>query len=244
MLYLTHPRANEGTGLVFTYPYARPAVTADALLFTIIENSLQLLLIRRQSDPFGGCWALPGGFCQENEELGVTALRELAEETGVRDVWMEQLYTFGQPGRDPRGWVISVAYFALVSSDRLTPRGADDAAEARWLPVDHLPPLAFDHDQMVAYALYRLRTKIEYSSVGFQLLTQEFTLPALQRVYEAVLGKEIDKRNFRKKVLESGAVRPTGRTLLTGRSGVQPQLYEFTGRPFEFELPRRNGRHD
>jgi 8-oxo-dGTP diphosphatase len=228
----------------YTYDHARPAVTADALLFTIIENHLHLLLIKRDHEPFAGCWALPGGFCQENEEPGDTALRELAEETGVRDVWMEQLYTFGQPGRDPRGWVISVAYFALVASDRLSPRGADDAAEARWWSVDELPALAFDHSQMVAYALWRLRSKIEYSNVGFQLLAREFTLPALQRVYEAVLGNEIDKRNFRKKVLESGAVRPTGRTLLTGRSGVQPQLYEFTGRPFEFELPRRNGRSD
>ncbi|GAC1395113.1 MAG: NUDIX domain-containing protein [Chloroflexota bacterium] len=225
-----------------TYENARPAVTADALLFTIIHGRLHLLLIRRHSDPYGGCWALPGGFCQENEEPGSTALRALAEETGVRDVWMEQLFTFGQPGRDPRGWVISVAFFALVASERLSPHAQDDERQARWWSVDELPPLAFDHSQMVAYALFRLRTKIEYSNVGFQLLPREFTLPALQRVYEAVLGNPIDKRNFRKKVLESGAVRPTGRTLLTGRSGVQPQLYEYTGQHFEFERPRRNGR--
>jgi len=180
-----------------------------------------------------------GGFASRIPSNGDELKRQAFVVEQVAPIRVKDMSTNSLPLKAIGG---AVAFFALVASERLSPHAQDDERQARWWSVDELPPLAFDHSQMVAYALFRLRTKIEYSNVGFQLLPREFTLPALQRVYEAVLGNPIDKRNFRKKVLESGAVRPTGRTLLTGRSGVQPQLYEYTGQHFEFERPRRNGR--
>jgi 8-oxo-dGTP diphosphatase len=211
----------------YTYPYPRPALTGDAVVFTIIEDRLRVLLIQRKSDPFKGCWALPGGFCEENEPAAEAIRRELEEETGVRDIWLEQLRTFDAPGRDPRGWVVSVAHFALIDSSRVRLAGADDAADARWWPVDALPALAFDHQDIVRYALQRLRSKLRWANIGSQLLPARFTMAALQQVHEAVLGDKLDKRNFHKRMLESGAIRDTGATLMTGKRGPQPRLYEF-----------------
>ena len=190
--------------------YPRPSVTADVIIFTLRANDLQVLLIKRGHPPFEGMWAIPGGFVDIAESLEDAALRELEEEAGVRDVYLEQLYTFGDPGRDPRGRTITVAYFALVTATAIHPRAGDDAAEARWWSVYDLPPLAFDHADILAYALQRLRYKLEYTAVGFELLPDTFTLSELQAAYEIVLGETLDKRNFRRKILSAGIIEGIG----------------------------------
>ena len=181
--------------------YARPSVTADVIIFTLCNNDLQVLLVERKYSPFEGMWAIPGGFVDIDEALEEAALRELEEETGVRDVYLEQLYTFGDVDRDPRGRVITVAYFALVPAAAIAPRASSDAAKACWWSVYDLPPLAFDHANVLSYALQRLRYKLEYTAVGFELLPDVFTLSELQAAYEVVLGEKLDKRNFRRKIL-------------------------------------------
>ena len=205
--------------------YPRPSVTADVVVFTLRENDLQVLLVRRKYPPFEGMWAIPGGFVDIDESLEDAALRELEEETGIRDVYLEQLYTFGRPDRDPRGRVITVAYFALAPADALRPRAGDDAAEARFWSIYDLPPLAFDHADILPYALQRLRYKLEYTAVGFQLLPESFTLSELQAAYEVILGEELDKRNFRRKILSAGVIEETGR--LRVGEGRPAKLYRF-----------------
>lgn len=205
-------------------------VTVDIVIFTIEAGKLKLLLVKRRVAPFEGKFAIPGGFVQEEEKLDEAALRELREETGVEDVYLEQLYSFGDPGRDPRGRVITIAYFALISADRQL-RAGTDAAEAEWMSIDDLPQLAFDHKQILDYALERLRNKLEYTTVGFQLLPEKFTLTELQAVYEAILGKKLDKRNFRRKIslLKILKALPEYR-----RGGRRPaQLYRFVAARFE-----------
>jgi 8-oxo-dGTP diphosphatase len=206
-------------------------VTVDVVIFTIRAGTLHVLLVRRAASPFAGRHAIPGGFVHEDESLEAAARRELAEETGVRDVYLEQLYTFGEPGRDPRGRVVTVAYFALIASDEVALRAGTDAAEARWFPVAALPPLAFDHDRILAYALERLRNKLEYTTVGFQLLPARFTLGELQAVYEAILGRRLDKRNFRRKIDLLGIVTPLRAQRRTGRKPAR--LYRFSAARFE-----------
>jgi 8-oxo-dGTP diphosphatase len=191
-----------------TYRYPRPAVTVDVVLFGWTGVRLEVLLIERADDPFAGCWALPGGFVDMDESLRDAALRELEEETSVRDVYLEQLYTFGDPGRDPRGRVVSVAWYALVAPDAHAPIAASDAADARWHPIDALPELAFDHGRILQTARDRLRAKVRYAPVGFELLPERFTLGELQSLYEAVLGTPIDKRNFRKKIRRLDILEP------------------------------------
>jgi len=205
--------------------YPRPSVTADVVIFTLRENDLHVLLIKRGHPPCEGMWATPGGFVDIDESLEEAALRELEEETGVRDVYLEQLYTFGDPGRDPRGRVITVAYFALVPATAIHPRAGDDAAEARWWSVYDLPPLAFDHADILDYALQRLRYKLEYTAVGFELLPPTFTLSELQAAYEVILGERLDKRNFRRKILGAGVIEATGGSR-TGE-GRPAKLYHF-----------------
>jgi 8-oxo-dGTP diphosphatase len=206
-------------------------VTVDVVIFTIRAGALHVLLVRRAAPPFAGRHAIPGGFVHEDESLEAAARRELAEETGVRDVYLEQLYTFGEPARDPRGRVVTVAYFALIASDEVALRAGTDAAEARWFPVAALPPLAFDHDRILAYALERLRNKLEYTTVGFQLLPARFTLGELQAVYEAILGRRLDKRNFRRKIDLLGIVTPLRAQRRTGRKPAR--LYRFSAARFE-----------
>jgi 8-oxo-dGTP diphosphatase len=183
-------------------------LTVDIVIFAVRSGSLQVLLIRRGIEPFRGAWAIPGGFVLDGEGLEDAARRELREETGVEEVYLEQLYTFGDPGRDPRGRVVSVAYFALLSGEGSTLVAGTDAAEAAWWRMDQLPDLAFDHAPILAYALDRLRNKIEYTTVGFQLLPEKFSLTALQRVYEMILGRPLDKRNFRRKLTVLQIVKP------------------------------------
>ena len=169
-------------------------LTVDVVIFTVQEGDLRVLLVRRGIEPYEGHWAIPGGFVLGQESLEDAARRELEEETGVRDVYLEQLYTFGDPERDARGRVITVAYFALIAPDQEI-HGGSDAAEARWHSMGALPPLAFDHSSILAYAVERLRNKLEYTTVGFQLLPETFTLGELQAVYEAILGRPLDKKS-------------------------------------------------
>jgi 8-oxo-dGTP diphosphatase len=205
--------------------YPCPSVTVDVIIFALREGDLQVLLIRRRNPPFKGMWAVPGGFVGIDESLDNAALRELEEETGVHDVYLEQLYTFGDVHRDPRGRVITVAYFALVPASAIRPRAGDEATEARWWPMHDLPPLAFDHTNILTYALQRLRYKLEYTAVGFELLPETFTLSELQAAYEVVLGEELDKRNFRRKILSAEVIEETG-TRRTGE-GRPAKLYRF-----------------
>lgn len=194
--------------MAHTYEYPRPALTVDCVVFGFDGEGLQLLLIRRGIEPFLGAWALPGGFVRMDEELEAAARRELTEETGVRNLFLEQLYTFGTPERDPRGRVVSVAYLALVRPEEHPATGDTDAAEARWFSVSSLPELAFDHARIVETARERLRGKIRWQPVGFELLPEKFTLTDLQSLYEAILGRALDKRNFRKKLLQFDFVVP------------------------------------
>jgi len=194
----------------FTYDYARPAVTVDITIFTVRNDELNVLLIKRAEKPFQGEWALPGGFVTENEGLEAAAERELVEETGVSGFYLEQLATFGAPDRDPRGHVITVAYFALIPSDNLELTASTDAEGVAWFGIDKLPDLAFDHDEILELALDRLVAKLEYSTIAFQLMPASFTLTELQHVYELIERNAIDKRNFRKRILALGAIEPTG----------------------------------
>ncbi|MFA5142272.1 MAG: NUDIX domain-containing protein [Candidatus Woesearchaeota archaeon] len=184
-------------------------VAVDIVLFTIKENDLKVLLIKRLHDPFKEMWAIPGGRVEQNESLKAAAERELSEEVNVKVDYLEQLYTFGEPQRDPRGRVISVVYYALVSSDNIKPMAGSDAKEFRWHSMFKLPKLAFDHKEILDYALQRLRYKLGYTTVGFELLQEKFTLTELQKMYETILDKQLDKRNFRKKIFSLDIVNPT-----------------------------------
>jgi 8-oxo-dGTP diphosphatase len=208
----------------YTYEYPRPAVTVDIVIFTLRDNRLQALLVQRARPPFEGQYALPGGFVEMDESLEAAALRELAEETGVQGAYLEQLYTYGDVGRDPRGRTVSVAYFALIPSDAPLHSGSD-ARQARWAPIDALPALAFDHDQIVAYALRRLRYKLEYTAACFELLPEVFSLTELQHTYEIILGENIDKRNFRRRILATGVIEPTAQR--RSGDGRPAQLYRY-----------------
>ena len=187
--------------MTFKYEYARPALTVDCVVFGLDEDDLKVLLIQRDIPPFEGKWALPGGFVRVDESLDDAALRELAEETGVEKVYLEQLYTVGDLGRDPRERVVTVAYYALVRLSSHKVKAATDARQALWFAIDDLPKLAFDHDKILEIAHERLRGKVRYQPIGFELLPQKFTLRQLQHLYEVILDRELDKRNFRKKIL-------------------------------------------
>jgi 8-oxo-dGTP diphosphatase len=190
--------------MAYTYEYPRPALTVDCVVFGLDDAGLHVLLIERGGAPFEGDWALPGGFVHMDETLEEAARRELAEETGLEDVFLEQLYTFGAVDRDPRGRVVSVAYYALTNIRDHRVRAATDARDAAWFEVAKLPDLAFDHDQIIETAIERLRGKIAYRPIGFELLPKKFTLTQLQHLYETILQRDLDKRNFRKKVLSLG----------------------------------------
>jgi len=204
--------------------FSKPAVTVDVVIMTLRDDDLHVLLIKRDRAPYRGRWAIPGGFVHLNESLETAARRELKEETGVTDVYLEQLYTFGDPRRDPRGHVISIAYVALVP-EPLVVKGGSDAREARWWSIQQLPPLAFDHARIVDYALTRLRYKIEYSAVGFRLLPETFTLSDLQKAYEIILAEPLDKRNFRRRIIEAAVIESIDE--VRSGEGRPARLYRF-----------------
>jgi len=188
--------------MAYEYEYPRPALTVDCIIFGLDKDELKVMLIQRDLEPFEGRWALPGGFVRVDEELEAAALRELSEETGITEVFLEQLYTFGDLQRDPRERVVSVVYYALVNLEGHKIRASSDARNAAWFPITDMPPLAFDHDKIFDTALKRLKGKIRYQPIGFELLPEKFTLSQLQNVYELILEKRLDKRNFRRKILK------------------------------------------
>ena len=200
----------------FTYRYPHPAVTTDIVIFTIRQDELKVLLIKRALPPHRNQWALPGGFIKLEESLEEGAKRELQEETGVTGVYLEQLYTFGRPDRDPRERVITVAYYALIPSDELEPKAASDAENVSWFGLKELPDLAFDHKEILKMAHQRLIAKLDYSTIAFQFMPKDFTLSELQHVYEVILREQIDKRNFRKRILGLNLIKETGKARKVG----------------------------
>ena len=220
--------------MVFKYEYERPALTVDCVIFglDLEAENLRVMLIERDLEPFAGGWAIPGGFVRSNETLLEAANRELQEETGISDVFLEQLFTFGDPGRDPRGWVVSVAYYALVSPEKHNIRATTDARDAQWFSVDALPPLAFDHAEILQTALTRIRGKLTYAPIGFELLPQKFTVKQLQKLYEIVLGSQLDNRNFRKKIFAMDVLRELDE-MQTGVAHRAARLYKFDERKYK-----------
>lgn len=218
----------------YTYEFPRPSLTVDCVIFGLDESSkLKVLLIQRGQEPYQGCWALPGGFVDMDENLERSALRELEEETGVKNVFVEQLYTFGEPNRDPRGRTVSVSYYALVNLAEHPVKASSDAQLAQWFAIDSLPSLAFDHDMILQVAINRLRAKVRYQPIGFELLPEQFTLSQLQKLYETVLGvkEELNKRNFRTRILKMGVLREAGK-----QEGVAHRpaiLYSFDKEKYE-----------
>ncbi len=225
--------------MVLSQKYEKPALTVDCVIFglDLEEESLKVMLIERDIEPFVGVWAIPGGFVRSGETLAGAAIRELREETGITDVFLEQLYTFGNPGRDPRGWVVSVAYYALVSPEKHAIHAATDARQARWFPVSSLPRLAFDHDEILKTALERIRGKLTYAPVGFELLPRKFTIKQLQKLYEVVLGRKLDNRNFRKKIFSMDVLRELDE-LQRGVPHRAARLYKFDERKYKQLLKR------
>jgi 8-oxo-dGTP diphosphatase len=191
-----------GAEFPYQYRYEHMAVTTDCVIFTYEDRQLKVLLIRRGADPYKGQWAFPGGFLRINESAQEGALRELREETALQPAAIEQLGVFSDVDRDPRERVITIAWYALVKPSEVT--GGDDADEAAWFPVDNLPPLAFDHGRILREAMERLRRDIHFQPVGFDLLDETFSIPDLQALYEAILGRSFDRRNFQRKMLASG----------------------------------------
>lgn len=192
--------------MAFTYEYPRPSVTVDAVVFglDVNEDELRVLLIQRDLEPYRGRWALPGGFVDMGESLEDAARRELKEETGIGKAFLEQLFTFGDVNRDPRGRVVSVAYYGLINLNEQSLRADTDARNAAWFALSDIPDLAFDHGRILETAHQRVKGKVTYEPIGFELLPDKFTLSQLQRVYEVILGRSLDRRNFRKKVQGMG----------------------------------------
>ena len=210
-----------------TYEYPRAALTVDCVVFGLDDDELKVMLIQRGQPPFEGQWALPGGFVHLDETLEEAARRELEEETGLHKVFLEQLYTFGAVERDPRERVVSVAYYALVKLSDHKVQAATDARDAAWFGVHDVPSLAFDHAEILHQALARLRGKLRYQPIGFELLPKKFTLSQLQHLYELVLERQLDKRNFRKRVL--------GMDLLIETDEVEQDVAHRAARLYRFD---------
>lgn len=217
----------------YTYEYPRPSLTVDCVVFglDVEEADLKVMLIQRAIPPFEGQWALPGGFARLEETLEATARRELKEETGLANVYLEQLYTEGSLKRDPRERVVTVAYYALVNLSGHTIKATTDARNAAWFSVRDLPKLAFDHAKIVEAALQRLKGKVQYEPIGFELLPAKFTLPQIRALYEIVLHRTLDDRNFRKKILEMGLLVELDE-VKQDSVGRAAKLYQFDERKY------------
>ncbi len=223
----------------YTYEYPRPSVTVDCVIFGMDDSyDLRVLLIQRAHDPYAGDWALPGGFVDMDEDLETAARRELEEETGIKDVFVEQLYTFGTPNRDPRGRVISIAYYALINLGEHPITAASDAQQAKWFSINELPALAFDHQTVLDMAIERIRSKVLYKPIGFELLPEKFTLTELQKLYETILGQKLNRRNFRSKILKMGLLQQQERQ--TNVPHRPAYLYKFNKEKYQ-ELSEKVG---
>jgi len=216
------------SAMSYSYEFPRPNLAVDCVVFgfDLDERELKVMLIQRNLPPFKGQWALPGGFVRMQESLEEAARRELQEETGLAGVFLEQLYTFGDVDRDPRDRVVSVAYYALVNINDYQVRAATDASDAAWFSLGQVPALAFDHPRILELALTRLKGKVRYEPIGFELLPPKFTLFQLQKLYEAILGQPLDKRNFRKKILSMDLLIKLDE-IQTGVAHRAAQLYQF-----------------
>jgi 8-oxo-dGTP diphosphatase len=210
--------------------YEQPAVTVDTVIFTVSEEKLRVLLVKRAEEPFAGFWSIPGGFLKLGESLDDAAVRVMNDKTGVKQVYLEQLYTFGEPGRDPRARVITVAYFALIPWLHLAHPESTKVMDLAWYPVDGLPRLAFDHRNILDYAVKRLQAKVAYSNIVYGLMPESFRLSDLQKMYEIISNRELDKRNFRKRMLATGLLRETGHKETGAHRPAM--LYSFKKREF------------
>ena len=223
---------------MYCYRYPHPAVTTDCVIFGFDGERLQVLLIERGIEPFKGRWAFPGGFIKMDETAEEGALRELKEETGMENAFIQQFHTFSNPLRDPRERVITIAFYALVGIQEV--KGGDDAASARWFPLDEIPALAFDHDHMLRMATQRLRQEIHFHPIGFELLPEKFTLRELQSLYEAILGITFDRRNFAKKMLHLEILNELDETVWPTPKR-EAKLFSFNAGKYE-ELKRKGFR--
>jgi 8-oxo-dGTP diphosphatase len=201
----------------YQYDYPHPAVTVDVVVFTVKDDDLNVLLIQRDLEPFEGQWALPGGFIEIDERLSDAAKRELKEETGVSASFLEQLYTFGRPDRDPRERIITVAYYALIPFDQISLAAGDDSRDAQLFSTNELPELAFDHENILRLAKLRVKERLNDAFFVFQMLPKAFTIYELRRVHELFLGEELDKRNFRKKIIALDQIEETGQKRTSGQ---------------------------
>ncbi|ERJ58168.1 NUDIX hydrolase [Sphingobacterium paucimobilis] len=210
----------------YTYKYPRPAVTVDCVLFGFDRGEIKVLLTKRGIEPFMGKWAFPGGFIQEMETAEDCARRKLQEEAGLKDIFLEQLYTFSEVQRDPRYRVISIAYYALVKSTDYVAQAGVDIADVQWFRLDEINELAFDHKKILEVAVDRLKGKIRYEPIGFELLSEEFTMPELHKLYETILQRSIDRGNFRKKILGMGLLVDHSAKQLD-RGSTAAKIYSF-----------------
>ena len=192
---------------MYEYKYPHPAVATDCVIFGFDGSSLKILLIERGQEPYKGQWAFPGGFMCIDETAEECAKRELREETGLETAYIEQLQAFTSVNRDPRERVISIAFYALVKISDV--KGGDDAAKAQWFPLDNIPQLAFDHDMILRTAMAKLKEKIHFEPIGFELLPEVFTMSHLQNLYESILEVKFDRRNFYKKMNTLNILTPT-----------------------------------
>ena len=222
----------------YCYKYPHPAVTTDCVIFGFDGERLQVLLVERGIEPYKGRWAFPGGFLKMDETAEEGALRELKEETGLEGAYMEQFHTFSAPERDPRERVITIAYYALVKIQEV--KGGDDAASARWFPLDEIPSLAFDHDYILRMATQRLREQIHFQPIGFELLPEKFTIKELQLLYEAILGINFDRRNFAKKMFHLEILIDLEETIWPTPKR-EAKLYKFNADKYD-ELKRKGFR--
>lgn len=214
------------------YPeYEQPAVTVDLVIFTVSAEKLKALLVKRAREPYAGSWSIPGGFLKLGESLDDAAVRVMHEKTGVKEVYLEQLYTFGRPERDPRTRVITVTYIALIPWQDLVQPESGKVTDLGWFDVSELPGLAFDHREILIYAVNRLRAKATYSNIVYGLLPVQFRLSDLQKIYEIITDHPLDKRNFRKRMLATGLLKETGKKELIG-AHRPAMLYCFKKREY------------
>ncbi|HEV8508671.1 MAG TPA: NUDIX domain-containing protein [Chitinophagaceae bacterium] len=210
-------------------------VAVDAIVFGYSKtDGVSVLLIQRKYPPFKDLWALPGGFVFEKESLEEAVKRELQEETGIRVSYLEQLYTFGKPGRDPRQRVISIAYFALVKSSMYQElKASTDAEDVKWFTIKKIPPLGFDHKEILQTAIERIRAKIRYQPIGFELLDKKFPFSDLERLYSTLLDRDIDRRNFAKKMLALQILDETDEVAKTEGKGRPSKMYQFNKKRYQ-----------